>query len=258
MSGTDLPDGYDSGSFEFATSLGVLTRRVVRRDAAGPTVILLHEAGGLSPSTLDVAAVLAGEGYRIVMPVLTDAPWTWGKRSHVIANMVRICVSRELAALSLGQTGAIVEWLRALADLEHNTTKRPVAVIGMCMTGGFALGTVTCPGVKAAVMSQPSLPFVLRIGRSDLGLSPSDLDDVKASVGTGSCIRAMRFSRDRISPPSRLKLIQKTFPDAECRPVETTNPKHHSVLALAVRPDAWPDLRLALDETLAFLARHLS
>jgi len=258
MIAADLPAGYDSGSFESPTSLGVLTRRVVRRDADGATVILIHEAPGLSQSTLDVASVLAGEKYRVVMPVLLDAAWTWDSRRHTVANIAKLCVARELAALSLGHTGAIVEWLRALAQHEYEATKRPVGVIGMCFSGGFALGTITNANVKAAVMSQPALPFVFRIGRSDLGLSKADLGEVRKKAGRGSCIRAMRFSRDRKSPRSRLKLIHDTFPDAECREVPSEQRKNHSVLAMAVQPDAWPDLRAALDETLDFLARHLA
>ena len=257
MESGQLSGGYVSDSFEAPTSLGVLSRRVLRRDAPGATVILIHESPGISDSTFEVASALAGEGYRLVLPELLDAAWSWKGPVHTIANVTKLCVARELGALALGQTGAIVEWLRALADEEHAATKRPVAVIGMCFSGGFALGTIRSSSVSAAVMSQPSLPFVIRIGRSDLGLSKDDLDAITARVGRGDCIRAMRFSRDRKSPASRLALIQRTFPAAECRTVGTNSPKHHSVLGMAVRPGASADLRAALAETLDFLRRHL-
>lgn len=253
-----IPDGYVSASFEHETSLGVINRRVLRREASGPTVILIHEAPGLSSSTFDVAAVLARHGYRIVMPVLLDAAWTGRGRRHQVANVIRICVAREMSALSGGKTGAIVEWLRGLADEEFRATHgRPVGVIGMCLSGGFALGVITNPHVSAAVMSQPALPFRLPLMRADLGVSKEDLQVIHDRVDAGGCIRAMRFSRDRRSPRAKLDLIRREFPDSECCEVETRDRSLHSVLARAVEAPEDSALGLVLRDTIAFLDRHL-
>ena len=100
MDAVAVPDGYVSGSFEAATSLGSLTRRVIRRDAPGPTVILIHELPGLSASTFAIADELIPHGYRIVLPILLDAAWTGGGMRHQVASMVKLCVARELLALS--------------------------------------------------------------------------------------------------------------------------------------------------------------
>lgn len=253
-----VPAEYASGSFEHDTPLGVLTRRVLRREASGPTVILMHEAPGLTSSTFAVAEVLASHGYRIVLPVLIDAQWTGPGRRQQLASVIRICVARELSALSAGTTGAIVEWLRGLADEEFRTTGgRPVGVIGMCLSGGFALGVITNPHVSAAVMSQPALPFMLPFRSPDLGVSKEDLQAIHDRVGAGGCIRAMRFSRDGRSPRKRFELIAREFPDAECREIETSDRALHSVLTKAVdAPDGSP-LRQALQDTIAFLDRHL-
>jgi dienelactone hydrolase len=253
-----VPGEYASGSFEHETSLGVISRRVLRREAPGPTVILIHEAPGLSSSTFAIAAVLAGHGYRIVLPVLLDAAWTGPGRRQRLASVVKICVARELSALSAGKTGAIVEWLRGLADEEFRTTGgRPVGVIGMCLSGGFALGVITNPHVSAAVMSQPALPFRLPLMRPDLGVSKDDLKVIHERVGAGECIRAMRFSRDRISPRAKLDLIKREFPGSECREIETDNRSLHSVLARAVEAPEDSPFRGALRDTIAFLDRHL-
>lgn len=254
-----LPSGYTSGSFEHGTSVGVIARRVLRHDASGPTVILIHEAPGLSRSTFGIADVLLAHDYRVVLPVLLDAAWTSKGIRHRTANMIRICVAREMAALSAGHTGAIVEWLRALADLEAGTTQgRPVGVIGMCFSGGFALGAITNPHVRAAVMSQPALPFMFPFRGSDLGVGKQDLRDIHARIGSGGCIRAMQFSRDRISSRARLELIQREFRDAECREIETDDRSLHSVLALSLAAtDRESQLGRALPDTIAFLDRHL-
>ena len=162
-------------------------RRVIRREAPGPTVILIHESPGLSASTFAIAGELIAHGYRIVLPILLDAAWTGGGMRHQVASVVKLCVARELSALSAGRTGAIVEWLRALADEEARSTgDRPVGVIGMCFSGGFALGTITNPHIRAAVLSQPALPFLLPFRGSDLGVSKADLRAIHERTGTGA------------------------------------------------------------------------
>ena len=257
-----LPAGFSSSAFEHPTSLGPIVRRVVRFEAPGPTVILIHEVPGLSASTFAIAAVLIEHGYRVVMPALLDAAGPPGGRGAGAATMIRLCVSRELAALASGRTGAIVEWLRGLAAAEGKATAgRPVGVVGMCMSGGFALAMIPFSPVSAAVLSQPALPFVLAPWRSDLGLSGDDLVELRARVGAGECVRALRFSRDRISPRKRMRLLQRTLPAAECVEIETSNPRLHSVLGRAVdrtlKGRLGEDVQRALDDTIAFLDRHL-
>ena len=257
-----LPPGFASGGFEHPTTVGPILRRVVRYEAPGPTVILIHEAPGLSASTFAIADVLSANGYRVVLPVLSDAAWSWRGIRPTAANMIKLCVAREMSALASGQTGAIVEWLRGLAAAEHTATGgRPVGVIGMCMSGGFALATIPWSPVSVAVMSQPALPFVLRPWKSDLGMSPTDRAELRRRVGAGECVRAMRFSRDSISPRKRMQLLRRELPAAECVEIQTTNRKLHSVLARAVDRTLTgrlgADVEQALVDTIAFLDRHL-
>ena len=127
----------------------------------------------------------------------------------------------------------------------------------MCLSGGFALGVITNPHVRAAVMSQPALPFRLPLMRPDLGISKEDLRVIHDRVGAGGCIRAMRFSRDRISPRAKLELIKREFPDSDCSEIETNNRSLHSVLAKAVESPDDGALAQALSDTIAFLDRHL-
>ena len=135
---------------------------------------------------------------------------------------------------------------------------RPVAVIGMCFSGGFALGAITDPAVGAAVMSQPALPFPFTAARKrDLGVSPADLDAVERRIGDGARLRIMRYSDDSASPRERFDRVVETFPACQRRQVTSEKPKDHSVLANAVEADDLSELRLALDETLAFLDRYL-
>ena len=160
---------------------------------------------------------------------------------------------------------ALAVLAESLSDAEWrmNVPKdgRPVGVIGMCMSGGFALAMIPFSPVSAAVLSQPALPFVLAPWRSDLGLSAADLAELRARVGAGECVRAMRFSRDRISPRKRMRLLQRVLPAAECVEIETSDPRLHSVLGRAVDRTLTgrlgKDVQRALDDTIAFLDRHL-
>ena len=131
-----LPAGFTSSAFEHPTPLGPIVRRVVRFEAPGPTVILIHEVPGLSASTFAIAAALIERGYRVVMPALLDAAGPPGARGAGAATMIRLCVSRELAALAGGRTGAIVEWLRGLATAERDATAgRPAWSGCACQVG---------------------------------------------------------------------------------------------------------------------------
>lgn len=239
-----VPPGFESGSFECDTPVGVIVRRVLRRADDGPAVILMHEAPGLSGSTFRLADLLAQRHFTVVLPELLDAP------SGAFATMVRLCIARELNALTRGETGAIATWIRGLAERESDATGgRPVGVIGMCFSGGFALATAVDPRVRAVVMSQPALPFAL----SDLGLSPDDLTRVKANVDRGTCVRAMRFRMDLRSPSFRMRRLRREIPTAETETIPTWNPVRHSVLANGLDAPAGSRLASAFDQTFRFL-----
>jgi dienelactone hydrolase len=253
------PSDYAVRTFGHDTSRGVLARRVFRRADSGPTVILIHEAPCISTRTFTVAGTLAERHYTVSIPELMREGSFGPAAFRRAVGFASFCVAHELSAFSTGKTGAIVEWLRALARDEATLSgDRPVAVIGMCFSGGFALGAILDPAVSAAVMSQPALPFPLTKRRKrDVGVSPADLEAIERRIGDGASLRIMRYSLDSTSPKERFERVVETFPACQRREVPSDRPKDHSVLANAVDASDGTELRLALDETLAFLATHL-
>ncbi len=253
------PPDYVARTFPHDTSRGVLARRVFRRADSGPTVILMHEAPCISERTFAVAERLAERHYTVAIPELMREGSVGPAALRRAVGFASFCVARELSAFSTGKTGAIVEWLRALAGEESRQNgQRPVAVIGMCFSGGFALGAIKDPAVAAAVMSQPALPFPFTVGRKrDVGVSPTDLDAIERRIGDGAPLRIMRFSADSASPKPRFDRVVETFPACQRREVPSAKRGDHSVLAKALDAPDGTELRLALDETLAFLAAHL-
>ncbi len=258
MAPVPTPPGYSSVTFEAETSRGVITRRVLVLEGRGPSVILMHESPGISSSTLAIAGWLQAAGFRVLLPELLEMPRHGSRRLRDLEGILRICFASEMAALSSSRTGAIVEWLRAYARTVANGGKSRVVVIGMCFSGGFALGAMVEPTVTAAVMSQPSLPFpITRTQRQALGLSESDLAEVQGLRGPGASIRTMRYEGDWMSPSERYGRTQIVFSACERRQVGTAASHRHSVLKDGVVAPTNPDAEVAAAETLKFLRRHL-
>ena len=66
---------------------------------------------------------------------------------------------REFQVFARRQSSAIVDWMRALCRHVGETRKvERIGVIGMCLSGNFAMTLIAEPNVWAGVASQPSLP----------------------------------------------------------------------------------------------------
>ena len=103
--------------------------------------------------------------------------------------------------------------VRALARTELERCGGPgVGVVGMCFTGGFALGMLAEPAVLAPVLSQPSLPMGTAKSRRDLGISDADLAAGRERVEADDiCVLGLRFTGDKLSPPERFERLRAEF-----------------------------------------------
>ncbi len=253
------PPDYVCQPFGAQTSRGYIRRRVYRRNAAGPSVILIHEAPGISGGTFKIANFLHAAGYSVALPELMRPVPFGPAKVRGATGMLRFCVARELGAFSSNRTGAIVEWLRDLAAAESAADGgRNVAVIGMCFSGGFALGAMFEDKIVAAVASQPSLPFPIWFGRAvDLGVSPGDFDVIQQRVAAGAGLRVMRYAKDWKSPVQRFQRIVDDFPSCSRQQIPTSRSRDHSVLRDSIDAAEGTDLADSRDLTLAFLRQHL-
>lgn len=240
---------------------------VVGQDPNGaprPTVLLLHELNGISPELVEWANNLA-DSFRVVVPALLHPEGRPGIPRGVIA----ICVQREIHVFATGRTSPVVHRLRTLAQ---DTIPRgeSFGVIGMCMSGGFALALAVNPQVRAAVVAQPSLPTatlpivnlplpdVTRRAR-DLGLDPADVDMLQrraaAAKTDGSfAVRAFRFRDDSLCPPERLGTAQNLLGTRvlQARTLCEPDPRKHSTLTGPHASNA------AIAEVIEFLKERLS
>lgn len=181
----------------------------------GPAVVVLAEMPGITPEVAGFARRLVALGCTAVLPNLFGTPGQTASLGSYVRSIVPACVAREFAAFATGRTTPVVGWLRALAAHAFEVCGGPgVGAVGMCFTGGFALGLAVDEHLLAPVLSQPSLPLgVTRRHRADLALSPDDLARVKERVDEGLCVVGLRFTGDRLVPRERFETLRRELGD---------------------------------------------
>jgi dienelactone hydrolase len=175
--------------------------RVVYRRGSGPGVIVIHEIPGITPKVARFANDVIDAGFTVMLPSLLGTPGRDPSVAYGTASMVRLCVAREFTNWALQQTSPIIGWLRALAADLHQSAGGPgVGAVGMCFSGGFALGMMVDDVMVAPVLSQPSMPFAVgkRARHADLNLSPADAIRVAARAAGGCEVLGLRFDHDKL------------------------------------------------------------
>jgi len=195
-SGDTIMHGWTKGSF---TAAG-LTRDTYRR-GTGPGVVIIHEIPGITPKVTAFANEVVDAGFTVVMPSLVGTPGKDVSLGYGMASMLKVCVSKEFTNWALNETSPVIAYLRAIARSMHNEIGGPgVGAVGMCFSGGFALGMMVDDIMIAPVLSQPSMPFIgPGKGRNaDLNLSPDDKIAVAQRATDGCQVLGLRFSGDRL------------------------------------------------------------
>ena len=186
-------EGWVEGSF---THDGV-THPTYRR-GSGPGVVVVHEVPGITPKVEAFANEVVDAGFTVVLPSLFGTPGAPQSIGNVLRVMPKVCISSQFVVLRAGRTSPVTRWLGALADELHQELGGPgVGALGMCLTGGFALGMMASGPVVAPVLSQPSSPFAVNAKlKADLNLSPVDLGTVKEKVAAGCPVLGLRYKGD--------------------------------------------------------------
>jgi dienelactone hydrolase len=255
-------EGYDESTF---THDGV--SRQVFRAGDGPAVIVIHEVPGLHPEVIAFGRRVVDAGFTVYMPSLFGTPgkpFGWG---YTLRSLVPACVSREFTTFALDRTSPITGWLRRLAAEAHAECGGPgVGAVGMCFTGGFALGMMVDDAMLAPVLSQPSLPFpVGKKHKAAVGISDADFERVKERAAQGACVLGLRFSADTYVPTERFETLRSELGDAFIAvEIDSSrgNPhgikkRAHSVLTLDLVDEPGHPTQAALERVLAFLQERL-
>jgi dienelactone hydrolase len=168
-----------------------------------PPVIVMHELFGVTPDYTHFCRRLASHGFGVWMPQLAGTAPSVSRADRARA-LGAICISREIDVLRSGRTSPVVVPLRKLArHLSSQYGGGRVGVVGMCMSGGFALAMAADPTVVAAVAAQPTLPLRPVCGRA-LGLSDDDVGTIHGRLTSDDVeIYYTRFANDPLSPRAR-------------------------------------------------------
>jgi dienelactone hydrolase len=258
----NLLEGFEESTFAYD---GV-SRRVFRA-GSGPAVIVIHEVPGLHPQVIAFGRRVVDAGFSVYMPSLFGTPGKPFGIGYTVRSMAGACVAREFVTMATDRTSPIIGWLRQLAaDARAECGGPGVGAVGMCFTGGFALGMMVDDTMLAPVLSQPSLPFPVGTKRKEaLGISDADLERVKERAAQGACLLGLRFSADSNSPPQRFDTLRRELGDAFIAvEIDSSrgNPhgikkRAHSVLTLDLVDEPGHPTRAALDQVLAFLKERL-
>jgi dienelactone hydrolase len=236
MSG--LIDRFDERSF---SHIGI--EREVYSLGKGPDVVILHEIFGLDSQALELGVALSEE-FRVHLPLMFGKPGAKG------VGVLGACIRREIFLLATWRTSPIVEWLKALCrDVRDRSKSQGVGVIGMCVSGGFALTLVADDSVLAPVVAQASLPF---LHRYSLGMSPEDAAAVAERTRNlgGKCVLALRYKRDWIAPGSKIETIRRLIGEGALHYVEIDGSEHSTLTSRPRSPVAYEATRKFLAERL--------
>jgi dienelactone hydrolase len=202
------------------------------RKGSGPVVIIVHEIPGITPAVEKFANEVVAAGFTVVMPLLVGNFGEAPSGKYMASSATKVCISREFTTMALNKTSPIISWLRELAKYLHaEIGGKGVGAIGMCFSGGFALGMMVDDIMLAPVLSQPSLPFALGTKRSaDLNLSEQDARRIAQRAEAGCQVLGLRYSGDRLVG-TRFAELHKLLGDAFIAvEFDSTAKSDHSVL----------------------------
>ncbi len=235
-------------------------------DGRTPGVLIIQELPGIMPETIEFAERLHRDGYTVFMPHLFGA--IGRKGGEPLKNLAKVCISLEFRLMTNRQSSPITDWLRALCRHMQQECGGPVAVVGMCYTGSFALALMVDEAVAAPVVCQPGTldGLLTHRQRNRVGLTDAEMQAAKARVQKDNVpVMGFRFTHDVFCPRGRFDYLSDQLGDHFRRfEIDSSwfNPHRIPVTAHAVftvdyvdKPDH-PTYR-AYQSLLAFFAERL-
>lgn len=245
---------YQQSVFCARTREGDAIEHAVYSRGSGTPVVLIQELPGIGQETLLLADKLVDAGHEVVLPHLFGP---LGKTS-IAGNLARVmCMRKEFRVMATNASSPIADWLRSLCQ-EVRTSRKVagVGVIGMCLTGNFAMTLIADDSVLAAVASQPAMPF---FKQEALHMSPAEIQQSRQALNTKEPMCVLRFENDPLSTAKKSQAIHRAFnSDGKERVKEIVVPgKGHSVLTLDFVDEAGHPTHSALQHILGYFANAL-
>ena len=246
---------YSKSSFAARTRRGDTIRHDVYNRGEGPPVVLIQELPGIGTETLALADKLIDAGFSVVLPHLFGAL----EKTSLMGNFARVmCMRREFALFAANRSSPIVDWLRALCrNVRDVRNVSGVGVIGMCLTGNFAISLIGDDSVLAAVSAQPAMPFHKQ---GALHMSTEEIEDSRAALDDKGPMMGFRFEEDKLSTAAKFHCIHEAFNGGGAERVRlTTLPgPGHSVFTLDFVDEEGHPTKEALNSVIDYFSASLN
>jgi dienelactone hydrolase len=248
-------DQFNRSEFSAPISGGREVSHDIYIRGSGAPVVLIQELPGIGEETLRLADRLVNAEFEVVMPHLFGPI---GKTS-MGGNLLRVfCMRREFTLFTSNRSSPVVDWLKALcSDVRESRGVAGVGVIGMCLTGNFAISLIGDDSVLAAVASQPAMPLhkqdALHMSQAEITRSRQALDAKGPMLG-------LRFRDDKACSAKKFECIRETFNanGTERIKLETLPGKGHSVLTLDFVDEEGHPTYKALNSVIDYFTEQLS
>lgn len=242
-------EGYTRRSFKAPLRNGHVVEHDVYERGAGPPIVLIQEMPGIGQETLALAERLIAAGYKLLLPHLFGPLG----RTATATNFARVlCMRREFRMFAAKESSPIVDWLRELCrQVRSEANVAGVGVIGMCLTGNFAISLMGDESVLAAVASQPSLP--------GLHMDQTEIAATRARLTRVGPMLSLRFQGDKLCRADKFAAIDRVFnePGVQRVELETLPGGGHAVLTLDFVDRAGHPTHSALANVIAYFDRRL-
>ncbi len=245
--------GYEKSQFSSNAIDGKPAAFDVYTKGEGPVVVIIQELPGIGMETLRLADKLIAKGFRVVMPHLFGP---LGRLSFV-GNITRIfCMRREFTIFAKNKSSPIVKWLKALCvHVRDKYEVEGVGVIGMCLTGNFAISLMADDSVLAGVASQPSLPL---FSQSSLHMSDQEIADVRKRLEDHGPMLAFRFKGDKLCTATKFEALDAAFNGDQQRiKLNTIEGNKHALLTVHFEDEPGSPSDRALNEIFDYFSDSL-
>ena len=246
---------YQRSSFTAATKYGHQITHDVYERGAGKVLVLIQELPGIGQETLRLADKFVENGYLVVIPHLfgpIGTTSTWG-------NLFRVfCMRKEFKLFAKNESSPIVDWLKALcARLKVDHKVSGVAVIGMCLTGNFAISLMAHDSVLAAYASQPSMPI---FRQNALHLSENEITQIRTRLEELGPMYCGRFEGDKLCSAEKFTEINNKFNEDGTERIKLFElpGEGHAILTIHFVDKEGHPTKKAFDEIITYFDEQLS
>lgn len=207
MTKTTQIEEFEKEEFSCTMRNGILAKHDIYSLGDGnKIVVIIQELPGIGQETLALADRFVQQGYRVFLPHLFGSI---GKTATT-TNLLRVlCMRREFNIFAKNESSPIVDFLSGLcSQLKTKYKVKGVAVIGMCLTGNFAISLMANENVLAGFASQPSMAA---LSQKSLHMSADEIVQIKNNIDKVGAIHCGRFEKDKLCSYKKIQLLDKTF-----------------------------------------------